>query len=99
MASERSFRAKRRCWTAAISSFCRASARSARAWRNFARAGWNAGHFVNLLEGSVRWEKVIPALRKAGYDGYLTAELSAMPKTPEYLYESTVKALDTILAM
>ena len=50
-------------------------------------------------EGSVRWEKVIPALKKAGYDGYLTAELSAMPKTPEYLYESTVKALDTILAM
>ena len=67
--------------------------------KDFARAGWNAGHFVNLLEGSVRWEKVIPALRKAGYDGYLTAELSAMPKTPEYLYESTVKALDTILAM
>ena len=67
--------------------------------KDFARAGWNAGHFVNLLEGSVRWEKVIPALKKAGYDGYLTAELSAMPKTPEYLYESTVRALDTILAM
>ena len=41
----------------------------------------------------------IEASKKAGYDGYLIAELSAMPKTPEYLYESTVKALDTILAM
>lgn len=67
--------------------------------KDFERSGWNAGHFVNLLEGSVRWDKVVCALRRAGYDGPLTAELSAMPKTPEYLYESTVRALDTILAM
>lgn len=67
--------------------------------KDFLRHGWNAGTFVNLLEGSIRWDRVVEALRRAGYDGYLTAELSAMPKTPEYLYESTVKALDTILAM
>ena len=67
--------------------------------KDFQKSGWNAGHFVNLLEGSIRWDKVMEALRGAGYDGYLTAELSAMPKTPEYLYQITKSALDIIRAM
>lgn len=64
--------------------------------KDFRRAGMNAGSWVNLLEGTIRWEKVIPALRAAGYDGYLTAELPDMPKTPEYLYRVTSDALDII---
>jgi len=66
--------------------------------KDFLKSGWNAGTFVNLLEGSVPFERVVPALRAVGYDGYLTAELSAMPKTPEYLYDITVRALEIICA-
>ena len=57
------------------------------------------GCYVNLLEGDVNWNKVIPALRKAGYDGYLTAELSIMEKCPEFLYKITSEALDIIIKM
>lgn len=55
------------------------------------------GCFVNLLEGDVNWNKVIPALSKAGYKGYLTAELEIMRECPQYLYEITSKALDIII--
>ena len=67
--------------------------------KDFSKTGGNAGHFVNLLEGSIRWKKVTEALRAVGFDGYLTAELSAMPETPEYLYRITKDALDTIIAL
>ena len=55
------------------------------------------GCFVNLLQGDVNWNKVIPALSKAGYDGYLTAELGMMRECPEYLYKITSEALDIII--
>ena len=60
--------------------------------------GWHSGCWVNLLEGSIRWNKVTAALRHAGYDGALTAELPAMPATPKYLYGITSAALDEIIA-
>ncbi|MDD4679901.1 MAG: sugar phosphate isomerase/epimerase, partial [Clostridia bacterium] len=61
-------------------------------------SGLNSGGlFVNLMEGSVNWKKVIPALEKVGYDSYLTAELGVMPDCPEYLYKTTSMALDIIL--
>ena len=41
------------------------------------RAGLNrGGDFVCLAQGDVDWAAVIPALRQAGFDGYLTAEVS-----------------------
>ena len=55
------------------------------------------GCFVNLLEGDVNWNKVIPALCRAGFDGYLTAELDMMRECPEYLYKITSEALDIII--
>ncbi len=55
------------------------------------------GCFVNLLEGDVDWHKVMATLRKAGYDGYLTAELEIMGGPPEYLYKITSEALDMII--
>ncbi len=55
------------------------------------------GCFVNLLEGDVNWNKVILALCKAGYDGFLTAELAMMMECPEYLYKITSEALDIII--
>ncbi len=67
--------------------------------KDFRKSGGNAGHFVNLLEGSIRWKKVVDALKAAGYDAYLTAELGGMPETPDYLYGITEKALDTIIKM
>ena len=57
--------------------------------KDFNRSGWNAGSFVNLLEGSVDWGKVMNALRTAGYDGYLTAEVGALPASPDFLYQTT----------
>ena len=65
--------------------------------KDFKKSGWNAGHFVNLLEGDVRLARVIEALKTAGYDGYLTAELSAMPFAPEYLYRITADAMGIII--
>lgn len=65
--------------------------------KDFKKSGWNAGHFVNLLEGDVRWARVMAALKSAGYDDCLTAELSAMPNTPEYLYRITADAMDLII--
>ena len=67
--------------------------------KDFRKTGGNAGHFVNMLEGTIRWDKVVAALRKIGFDGYLTAELAAMPATPDYLYRITRDALDEIIAM
>ena len=47
----------------------------------------SGGSFVDLLEGDVNWAAVIPALKAAGFDGYLTAEVGksddAMPY-PDY---------------
>lgn len=66
--------------------------------RDFLRShGIYSGWFVNLLEGSIHWDKVIESLRTAGYDGYLTAELSAMPHCPMYLYQITSSALDILV--
>jgi sugar phosphate isomerase/epimerase len=45
----------------------------------------------------VNWNKVIPALSKAGFDGYLTAELGLMQGCPNYLYKITSDALDIII--
>ena len=67
--------------------------------KDFRRTGGNAGYFCNLLEGSVNFGRVVAALRRAGYDGYLTAELDAMPAAPDYLYRATREALDIIIGM
>ena len=67
--------------------------------KDFKKTGGNAGHFVNLLEGTIRWEKVKKALEQIGYDGFLTAELSMMPQTPQYLYRITSDALSEIISI
>ncbi len=67
--------------------------------KDFLRTGWNAGVFVNLLEGSIDWKRTLDALRAAGYDGYVTAELCATPLAPDFLYRITADALNTMLAL
>lgn len=68
--------------------------------KDFLRNGGinRGGNFVNLMEGSVNWPKVVSALRKAGYDGYLTAELGNMADS-QYLYRITSDALNIITGM
>lgn len=67
--------------------------------KDFKKTGGNAGHFTHLLEGSIRWGRVMQALKQTGYDGYLTAELSMMPSAPHYLYRITQDAIREIMAM
>ena len=67
--------------------------------KDFKKKGTNAGTFVNLLEGDIAWEKVMPALRKAGYDAYITAELDSMVKSNDYMMAITNMALEHILSL
>jgi hexulose-6-phosphate isomerase len=73
--------------------------------KNFKRSGglYQGGTWVDLGEGDVDWGKVIPALRKAGFDGYLTAETSiGDSKTPGIsypkYYKTVARALEEIIA-
>jgi hexulose-6-phosphate isomerase len=74
--------------------------------KNFKRAGglFRGGAWVDLEEGDADWSKVIPALRKAGFDGYLTAETSIKESKvpgidfPAY-YKTVSDALERIIAL
>ncbi|MDR0668501.1 MAG: sugar phosphate isomerase/epimerase [Treponema sp.] len=73
--------------------------------KNFRRNGglFQGGSWVDLLDGDACWEKIIPALRKAGFDGYLTAETSIgespVPGISYQAYYKTVSdALGKIIA-
>ncbi len=67
--------------------------------KDFLTGGRYEGKFVNLLQGSIRWEKVMAALRSVGYEGYITAELGQMPPYSHYLYTMTAQALDILLQL
>jgi hexulose-6-phosphate isomerase len=55
------------------------------------------GRFVDLLEGDVDWKEVMAALKKVGYNGYLSPEYGSDPANPDRLLRIS-KALDTILS-
>jgi hexulose-6-phosphate isomerase len=74
--------------------------------KNFKRAGglFRGGNWVDLDVGDVDWKKVLSALKKAGFDGYLTAE-TFIPESktpgityPDY-YKSVSEELGKILAL
>ena len=72
--------------------------------KNFKRAGglFRGGTWVDLDEGDADWNKIIPALRKAGFDGYLTTETFIKEsKTPGIdfpaYYKTVSDALDRII--
>lgn len=51
------------------------------------RSGANSGgEWADLLAGSVDWRKVVPALKQAGFDAYLTAEVGK--PDPDQSYEA-----------
>lgn len=60
----------------------------------------SGGTFVDLLEGDVNWEAVIPALKKAGFDGYLTAEVFKDDEAMSYTdyYKKVADAIGEIIA-
>ena len=60
----------------------------------------SGGSWPNLLKGDTNFEKIIPALRKAGFDGYLTAEVGKEAnQTYEQFYKETADAAGKIIAM
>jgi hexulose-6-phosphate isomerase len=66
--------------------------------KDFMTSVGNINGFVNIFEGDVDWPKVMKALRRVGYDGYLTVEtIPAYRHCPESrVYESSI-ALDRML--
>ena len=64
-------------------------------------SGMNSGgSWPNLLKGDVDFKKIIPALRKAGFDGYLTAEVGKEAnQTFGEFYKETADAAAKIIAM
>ena len=60
----------------------------------------SGGTFVDLLEGDVNWPEVIPALKRAGFNGYLTAEVFKEDDSKSYIeyYSEVANAVDTIIS-
>lgn len=67
--------------------------------KDYKQGAYDAHAFVNLMQGGVRWGHVVRALKKAGYDGALTAELGLIEDAPDYLLNITNDALKRIIAM
>jgi L-ribulose-5-phosphate 3-epimerase len=67
--------------------------------KDYQAGGVDAKAFVNLMQGGIRWRRVVRALKQAGYDGALTAELGLIPAAPDYLLDITNEALRRIIAM
>ena len=54
------------------------------------------GTWEDLMEGSANWEAIIPALRAAGFDGYLTAEVFSNAPGPAY-YKKVADAIAVLI--
>lgn len=59
----------------------------------------NITGFKNLLQGDVNWVKVMEALRRIKYKGYVTAELTPYKTCPEIIAHDTSSHMDRILAL
>ena len=70
--------------------------------KDFKRSsGYNSGGtWCNLSEGDTNFAKIIPALKKAGWDGYITAEIGKPEsQTFEEFYSGTAELEEKIIAM
>ncbi|MEI6579951.1 MAG: sugar phosphate isomerase/epimerase family protein [Eubacteriales bacterium] len=65
--------------------------------KDFKRNGGmnSGGEWADLLAGSINWQKVIPALAEAGFDGYLTAEVGK--NNPNQTYREFYKMVSSQL--
>jgi hexulose-6-phosphate isomerase len=59
----------------------------------------NISGFKPLLQGRVPWQEVMQAFRAIGYDGFVSAELSAYPTNPLQLVTDTSAAFDHIFSL
>lgn len=67
--------------------------------KDFRKDVGNITGFTSLLSGDLNWPKTIASLRKIGYEGPLTAELSPYKHCPEQLIRDTAKAIQEIIKM
>ena len=67
--------------------------------KDFKREIGNITGFVDLLEGDMDWGKLMAALRKVGYDDFVTVEVPYYASNPDFFAKRTSMALDTIFAM
>ncbi len=65
--------------------------------KDFKKAIGSINGFVDLLAGDVNWPAVIAALKAAGYDGPLTAEMGSYKTHSAHVIARTSLALDEIL--
>jgi len=72
-------------------------------FKDFRRNVGTVDGFCDLLSGDVNWPAVMAALRAAGYDGWIAAEMiPPVPfykHCPEVLIHNTSRALDAIFAL
>jgi len=67
-------------------------------FKDYRRAAGDLHGFVDLLAGEVNWDKVMEALRKIGYDGWVSAEmLPPYAQYPEAILYNTSFSMDKIL--
>lgn len=72
-------------------------------FKDFRRAVGTVDGFCDLLSGDANWPAIMSALQKAGYDGWIAAEM--IPPVPFYkfapetLIDNTSRAMDKIFAM
>jgi len=70
--------------------------------KDFKRNSWfnTGGTWPDLLKGDANFKKIIPALKKAGWNGYLTAEIGKNndSQTFEEFYRETVLIEEKIIA-
>jgi hexulose-6-phosphate isomerase len=67
--------------------------------KDFRRAVATSAGFCQLLDGDADYRAVIGGLRAAGYDDYLTSEVSVRNMPPGQGIRDTAERLDRILAM
>lgn len=66
--------------------------------KDFKRSVDTIAGFCDLLAGDVDFPAALAALRAAGYDGALTAEINPYPGYPTAMAEQTSRAMDILLA-
>lgn len=67
--------------------------------KDFKRAVATGEGFCQLLEGDANYPAVMAELRGAGYDGYLTSEVSVRNMPPGQGIRDTAQRIDQIMAM
>lgn len=73
-------------------------------FKDFKRNGGrlhSGGTWEDITKGDVMWDKVVSELRRAGYDGYLTAEVFKQDDSQSFAdyYSEVSKQLDAVLSV